>query len=194
MATLRRRRSACTKSTAERKRACRNVLGHASGTCIFSWSSLPASVSSSNAAAPRRKGSCSANHRASPAATLPPASCQASLRFPARRDPRRSPDASFIQAGKVADAQTLHIGAASKSSLLGTLATSPGSGPLDGIQHQHRVLDGARHWAQLIERPAQRHGAGAWHTPEGRTQASDAAAHGRADDAAAGLAADGEAD
>jgi hypothetical protein len=38
-ATLRRRRSACTKSTAERKRAWRKRLGQASGTCAFSWPS-----------------------------------------------------------------------------------------------------------------------------------------------------------
>ena len=37
-ATLRRSRSACTKSTAERNRACRNKFGHASGTCAFSSS------------------------------------------------------------------------------------------------------------------------------------------------------------
>ena len=50
-ATLRRKRSACTKSTAERKRDWRKVLGQASGTCTLSWFSPPLSVSSSNAAA-----------------------------------------------------------------------------------------------------------------------------------------------
>ena len=54
-ATMRRRRSACTKSTAERKRDCRKRFGHASGTCIFSWSRPCESVSSSNAAAASAK-------------------------------------------------------------------------------------------------------------------------------------------
>ena len=44
-------RSACTKSTADRKRACRNKFGHASGTCALSSRRPPLRVSSSNAAA-----------------------------------------------------------------------------------------------------------------------------------------------
>src|SRR5262245_53789009 len=44
LATWRRRRSACTKSTAERNRAWRNRFGHASGTWAFSWFSPPLSV------------------------------------------------------------------------------------------------------------------------------------------------------
>src|SRR6185503_20749324 len=35
-ATLWRKRSACTKSTADKKRAWRRTFGHASGTCILS--------------------------------------------------------------------------------------------------------------------------------------------------------------
>jgi hypothetical protein len=54
-ATLRRRRSAWTKSTAERKRDCRNVFGQASGTCTFNLSSPRESVSSSKAAAASAK-------------------------------------------------------------------------------------------------------------------------------------------
>src|SRR5262249_6122398 len=54
-ATLRRIRSAWTKSTAERKRACRKRFGHASGTCILSWSMPCERVSSSKAAAPSAK-------------------------------------------------------------------------------------------------------------------------------------------
>jgi DNA-binding transcriptional LysR family regulator len=50
-ATLRRMRSACTKSTADRKRASRNRLGQASGTWAFSWSTRWSSVISSKAAA-----------------------------------------------------------------------------------------------------------------------------------------------
>ena len=41
LATMRRKRSVCTKSTADRKRDWRKVFGHASGTCIFSSLSLP---------------------------------------------------------------------------------------------------------------------------------------------------------
>src|SRR5271163_4042434 len=51
-ATFRRRRSACTKSTAERNRDCLKVFGHASGTWAFNWSTAWFSVISSNAAAP----------------------------------------------------------------------------------------------------------------------------------------------
>ncbi len=50
-ATLRRRRSVCTKSTAERKRDWRKMLGQASGTWAFSWSTWWLRVSSSKAAA-----------------------------------------------------------------------------------------------------------------------------------------------
>ena len=69
-----------------------------------------------------------------------------------------------------------------------------GVGTGDRLQHQHRVLDAARHRAQLVERPAQRHGAGARHAAVGGPQSGDAAAHRGADDAASGLAADREAD
>ena len=44
-ATLRRKRSARTKSTAERKRDCRNRFGQASGTCAFIRGMPPLSVS-----------------------------------------------------------------------------------------------------------------------------------------------------
>ena len=50
-----RSRSACTKSTAERKRDIRKKLGQASGTCAFSSSSRLLSVSSSNDAAASAK-------------------------------------------------------------------------------------------------------------------------------------------
>ena len=49
--TRRRKRSSCTWSTAERKRALRNALGQASGSCHASSSSRPERVSSSNEAA-----------------------------------------------------------------------------------------------------------------------------------------------
>src|SRR5439155_6514451 len=54
-ATLRRKRSAWTKSTAERKRDWRNRLGQASGGCTLSWSTAWLRVSSSKAAAPSAK-------------------------------------------------------------------------------------------------------------------------------------------
>ena len=61
------------------------------------------------------------------------------------------------------------------------------------MQHQHGVLDAAGHGAEFVERPAQRHRARARHPAVRRTQPGNAAAHGRAHDAAAGLAPDREA-
>src|SRR5216684_4397437 len=54
-ATLRRKRSAWTKSTAERKRDWRKRLGQASGVWTLSWSMPWVRVSSSKAAAPSAK-------------------------------------------------------------------------------------------------------------------------------------------
>src|SRR5262249_43048005 len=54
-ATIRRMRSAWTKSTAERKRDWRKMFGQASGTCTLSASTPRESVSSSNAAAASAK-------------------------------------------------------------------------------------------------------------------------------------------
>ena len=62
----------------------------------------------------------------------------------------------------------------------------------DGVEDEHGVLDGAGHGAELVERPAEGHGSGAGDAAIGGAQAGDAAAHGRRDDAAAGLGADGE--
>ena len=62
------------------------------------------------------------------------------------------------------------------------------------LQDEHGVFDAAGHGAEFVERPAEGHGAGAGHAAVGGAQAGDAAAHGGADDAAAGFAADGEAD
>src|SRR5256884_1017653 len=64
----------------------------------------------------------------------------------------------------------------------------------DGLQNEHGVFDGASHGAELVERPAERHGSGARDAAVGGTKAGDAASHAGADDAAAGFAADGEAD
>src|SRR5437667_4231235 len=66
--------------------------------------------------------------------------------------------------------------------------------PGDGLQNEKRILDGARHGAELIERPAESHGAGARHAAVGGPQSGDAATHARADDAAAGFAANRETD
>src|SRR2546429_9423 len=66
--------------------------------------------------------------------------------------------------------------------------------PIYGLQNEHGVFDGASHGAELVERPAERHGSGARDAAVGGTKAGDAASHAGADDAAAGFAADGEAD
>src|SRR5262249_61480061 len=62
----------------------------------------------------------------------------------------------------------------------------------NGLEDEGGVLDGARHRAEFVEGPAQRHCAAAWNAAESRAKPSNAAAHGRADDAAAGFAADGK--
>src|SRR2546421_2909877 len=67
-------------------------------------------------------------------------------------------------------------------------------GPGDGLQYQQRIFDGARHGAELMERPVERHGAGARPAAVGGPQSGEAAAHAGADDAAAGFAANGETD
>ena len=193
IATLRRKRSACTKSTAERKRDWRKMLGHASGTCILSWLSPPRE----RQLLERRgrfgeQNQCPANRRANPAASPRPEPCRPSSPFRVRRDRPRSPADLSSTPGSSPRAALSRWRVASKSSLLGTLDRSPASGAADRVQHQHGVFDAARHRAEFVERPAQRHRAGTRHAAEGGTQAGDAAAHRRADDAAAGLAADGE--
>src|SRR5206468_12705398 len=56
-ATILRKRSAWTKSTAERKRDWRKMFGQASGTCILSWSTPRVVVSSSKGATASRGAS-----------------------------------------------------------------------------------------------------------------------------------------
>ena len=68
-----------------------------------------------------------------------------------------------------------------------------GVGAGDGAEHEHCVFDVASHGAKLIESPAEGHGAGAWNAAVGGAQAGNSAAHAGADDAASGLAANGEA-
>ena len=55
----------------------------------------------------------------------------------------------------------------------------------DELEHQRAVPDGARHRAQVIERPGQRHRAGPAHPPVRRLQSDDAAAGRRQADRAA---------
>ena len=69
-----------------------------------------------------------------------------------------------------------------------------GVGTGDGVEDEQRVFNEARHGAEFVERPAEGHGAGARDAAVGGAEAGDAAAHGGADDAAAGFAADGEGD
>jgi len=69
-----------------------------------------------------------------------------------------------------------------------------GVGAGDGVKDEKGVFDGAGHGAELVERPAEGHGAGAGDAAKGGAEAGDAAAHGGTDDGAAGFGADGEAD
>ena len=62
----------------------------------------------------------------------------------------------------------------------------------DGVEDEHGVFDGAGHGAEFVEGPAEGHGSCARDAAEGGAEAGDAAAHGGADDAAFGLAADAE--
>ncbi len=64
----------------------------------------------------------------------------------------------------------------------------------DGVEHEQSVFDRARHGAEFVERPAERHGASSRDAAISWTKAGDAAAHGRAHDAAFGFTADGECD
>src|SRR6266849_5422202 len=61
-------------------------------------------------------------------------------------------------------------------------------------EDEQSVFDGAGHGTELIERPAESHGASAGHAAVGGAQPGDAATHAGADDAAAGFAADGKTD
>ena len=62
------------------------------------------------------------------------------------------------------------------------------------LQDEHGVFDAASHGAEFVEGPAESHRAGAGDAAVGGAEAGDAATHGGRDDAAAGFAADGEAD
>src|ERR1019366_8624556 len=83
---------------------------------------------------------------------------------------------------------------ASLTSISGVCGAVPdcitGTAPWESIRG--RIFDAARHGAELVERPAERHRAGAWHAAVGGPQPGYAAAHGRTHDAAASLAPDSE--
>src|ERR1700742_3480344 len=129
IATLRRMRSACTKSTADKNRACRNKFGQASGTCAFNSFMRRSSVYSSNAAAPSaNKISCSESYDQS--GKLTSTGFIPSLR--AVSSAARSTSVagfSCIHFGKYPTRSPATDRPASKSSLLGTLERSPASGP-----------------------------------------------------------------
>ena len=90
----------------------------------------------------------------------------------------------------IADLQTLDRCARFKVELARHTADIALVGSGDGLQDQHGILDSARHRAELVERPAQRHRTGARHATKRGAQAGDPAAHRGADDAATGFAAD----
>ena len=118
-ATLRRSRSACTKSTAERKRASRKRFGHASGTCTFSVAAAARSASAPRTPPPlRRRGSgCSESYGQSGSVTSVGDHAQRLRSCRAPRGRRRSPGLSFIQAGSSRRAVPSTGAAASKSSM-----------------------------------------------------------------------------
>ncbi len=78
--------------------------------------------------------------------------------------------------------------------MLGTAGDVFVVGAGDGVEDEHGVFDAAGHGAEFVEGPAEGHGSGAGDAAEGGAKAGDAAAHGGADDAASGFAADGEGD
>src|SRR5216683_181295 len=95
--------------------------------------------------------------------------------------------------GEIADAKALDAGGRIKIETAGDTGKIAGIGSGDGLQDEQCVFDGARHGAEFVERPAEGHGTGARHATVSGAQSGDAATHAGADDAAAGLAANREA-
>jgi hypothetical protein len=118
IATFRRNRSACTKSTADKNRDCRNRFGHASGTCTLSCRARPLSVNSSNAAAPSANRSGINESFGQSGSVTSPAPCRAC--GPPRCDHRRRSPASLSSAPGYADPRPLPP-APESSQLAGTL-------------------------------------------------------------------------
>ena len=165
------------------------------GTCIFSWSTPRLRVSSSKAAAASAKRIVlSEPYGQSGSATSTGTSPEPAAPSRARRDRRRWRATRPSTSGSSRRAARRRSRPRRSRAGSGTLATSPASGPEIASEHEQRVLDAAGHGAELVERPAQRHGARARHAAVGRAQADDAAAHGGRDDAAARLAGHGEGD
>ena len=193
-ATLRRKRSACTKSTADKKRDWRKMFGHASGTCTLSSLKPPLSVKSSKAAADSGEKNKVERivrpiryrdfHRLHPCLF--------------HRLERRAIDlggGGFLHPRrKVADAQTPDAGVGVEVEMAGYAGQVARIGTGNGMQYQQRIFDRARHRPQLIQRPAERHRPCARHAPVGRSQPGHPAAHRRTHDAASGFAADRESD
>ena len=96
--------------------------------------------------------------------------------------------------GEIADAQAAHGSGRIEVELAGNAVQVAGVRTGNAIEHEQGVFNAARHGTELVEGPAKSHGAGARNAAVGGAQASDAAAHAGADDAAAGFAADGEGD
>ena len=96
--------------------------------------------------------------------------------------------------GEVANAKTLDGSGGIEIELAGNAGDVAGIKAGDGLENEESVFDGASHGAELVERPAQGHRAGARNATVSGAKTSDAAAHAGADDAAASFAADREAD
>ena len=121
---------------------------------------------------PRRTGSASSEPYGQSGSVTSTGTMPELLRSaPARRGRRRSPGSRSSTPGSSRRAARFTGASASKSSRLGTLDDVARVGAGDRAQHEQRVLDAARHRPELVERPAQRHRAGARHAAEGRAAA-----------------------
>ncbi len=193
-ATRRRKRSAWTKSTADRKRACRNRFGHASGTCAFRLLMPPDSCQF------LERGGRLAEQDVLQRGVRPIGQLDLGRDHAEFSDhiERGAVDVGgrilFHPGREITDAQAFHRCGCVEVEVTRHARHVARIGSADRAQHEHRVFDAAGHRSELVERPAERHRAGARHATERRTQACDTAAHRRRDDAPAGLAADREAD
>ena len=170
-ATLRRSRSACTQSTAERNRASRNRFGHASFTCTLS---VPSWLLSGEVLERRRALREQDRHQRA----VRPVGQRHFLQLHPEllhRLHRRAIDVgrgSFLHPLRdVADLESgdgrggVEVEPARHARRIAGVRTA------DRLQHEHRVFDRPRHRTELVERPAQRHRAGA--RARGRTSDAD---------------------
>src|SRR5947207_4113769 len=95
---------------------------------------------------------------------------------------------------KIADAQIFDGGAGVEVEMAGNAGDIARIRTRDGLQDKNGVFNGARHWTELIERPAKGHGARTRDAAISGAKTGDAATHAGADNAAARFATDGEAD